>query len=87
MYSIYNQFDISSLIENISCKNFNCLLQGDFGVYTQWVRKKFDSDMSSAAEYEAVIDAADQQGNIVRDTALQVYRASVMSEVEFFAYV
>jgi len=87
MYSIYNQFDISSLIENISCKNFNCLFQGDSGVYTQWVRYDFDPNISPAAKYEALIDAAYRQGNIVRDTALQVYTASVMSEVEFFAYV
>ena len=78
------QLNISSLIENSLCKTFICLFQGDFGVYTQWVRYDFDPDMSSAAKYEALIDAAEQQGNIVRDTALQVYTASVMSEVEFF---
>lgn len=65
----------------------HCLLQGDFGVYTHWVRNEFYPDMSPAAEYEAIINAAEQQRHIVRDTALQVYTSSMISEVEFFADV
>jgi len=68
-------------------KTFNYLLQGDFGVYTKWVRENFNPDPSGAVEYEAWINAADQQGHIVRERALQVYKESMSGEAAFFGSV
>ena len=60
--------------------------QRDFGVYTHWVMKNF-RDIPSEAEYEALINEAEQQGHIDRDTAYQVYTASMGYEATFFGSV
>ncbi|WAR02170.1 hypothetical protein MAR_008728 [Mya arenaria] len=60
---------------------------GNFGVYTKWVQENFSPDSSGVTKYETLINNAEAQGVINRNEALEIYRTSMMGEVNFFGSI
>lgn len=61
--------------------------EGNFGVYTDWVRINLNPDSSGVQKYEKIINDADKTGHITRDLALAVYKGSMKGEADFFSSI
>ncbi|KAL5259973.1 hypothetical protein ACHWQZ_G010180 [Mnemiopsis leidyi] len=56
----------------------------DFGVYTEWVEQTLDPDCKDSLKYDEYTEWAYQAGEVTAEKALEVFSASMKSEVDFF---
>ena len=56
----------------------------DFGVYTTWVERNFNPHSTGYLEYQDHVEWAYEAGVVTAEKALEVFTASIQSEVDFF---
>ena len=56
----------------------------DFGLYTSWARENLDPESTGYKKYEEQVQWAYEAGTVTTDKALEIFTASMQSEVNFF---